>query len=169
MADFPGNIPSQIEPLFRHHHQAHWSPHGNPQACKHPQSCLGKHARNICIKVHCSVLSRFPSFPLPNILAGGIGQGPSLVTCRGGTTKQHGPVAGGGPIITEDQAVTLGVQDDNDRREAIVRDGTTADTPLANDINLAAHEASRVALERQCPPSLFLRVRTQDQSEPATL
>ncbi|KAI9601353.1 hypothetical protein H4Q26_001169 [Puccinia striiformis f. sp. tritici PST-130] len=60
------------------------------------------------------------------------------------------------PIITEDQAVTLGVQDDNDRREAIVRDGTTADTPLANDINLAAHKASRVALERQCPPSLFL-------------
>ncbi|KAI7963849.1 hypothetical protein MJO29_004276 [Puccinia striiformis f. sp. tritici] len=60
------------------------------------------------------------------------------------------------PIITEDQAVNLGVQDDNDGREAMVRDGTPADAPPANDINLAAHEAARVALERQRPPSPFL-------------
>ncbi|KAI7956941.1 hypothetical protein MJO28_004036 [Puccinia striiformis f. sp. tritici] len=38
----------------------------------------------------------------------------------------------------------------------MVRDGTPADAPPANDINLAAHEAARVALERQRPPSPFL-------------
>ncbi|KNE93594.1 hypothetical protein PSTG_13043 [Puccinia striiformis f. sp. tritici PST-78] len=67
-----------------------------------------------------------------------------------------GPLPEEVPIITEDQAVNLGVQDDNDGREAMVRDGTPADAPPANDINLAAHEAARVALERQRPPSPFL-------------
>ncbi|POW20077.1 hypothetical protein PSHT_03954 [Puccinia striiformis] len=67
-----------------------------------------------------------------------------------------GPLPEEVPIITEDQAVNLGVQDDNDGREVMVRDGTPADAPPANDINLAAHEAARVALERQRPPSPFL-------------
>ncbi|KNF01323.1 hypothetical protein PSTG_05422 [Puccinia striiformis f. sp. tritici PST-78] len=42
------------------------------------------------------------------------------------------------------------------RMTTMVRDGTPADAPPANDINLAAHEAARVALERQRPPSPFL-------------
>ncbi|KNF05851.1 hypothetical protein PSTG_00845 [Puccinia striiformis f. sp. tritici PST-78] len=38
----------------------------------------------------------------------------------------------------------------------MVRDGTPADAPPANNINLAAHETARIALERQRPPSPFL-------------
>ncbi|KAI7935228.1 hypothetical protein MJO28_016866 [Puccinia striiformis f. sp. tritici] len=59
-------------------------------------------------------------------------------------------------LLPEEAPIITGVQDDNDGREAMVCDGTPADAPPANDINLAAHKAARVALERQRPPSPFL-------------
>ncbi|POV96061.1 hypothetical protein PSTT_15859 [Puccinia striiformis] len=141
-------LPEQI--LSAPESRAHRSPHGNPRACKHPRLCLGKHARNICIKVHRSVLSRFPGFPLPEYIRQvASAKDLALLPAEAVQPNDMGPLPEEVPIIT-------GVQDDNDGREAMVRDGTPADAPPANDINLAAHEAARVALERQRPPSPFL-------------
>ncbi|POW16496.1 hypothetical protein PSTT_01363 [Puccinia striiformis] len=99
----------------------------------------------------------FPGFPLPEYIRQvASAKDLALLPAEAVQPNDMGPLPEEVPIITEDQAVNLGVQDDNDGREAMVRDGTPADAPPANDINLAAHEAARVALERQRPPSPFL-------------
>ncbi|POV95469.1 hypothetical protein PSTT_16232 [Puccinia striiformis] len=98
-----------------------------------------------------------PGFPLPEYIRQvASAKDLALLPAEAVQPNDMGPLPEEVPIITEDQAVNLGVQDDNDGREVMVRDGTPADAPPANDINLAAHEAARVALERQRPPSPFL-------------
>ncbi|KAI7966376.1 hypothetical protein MJO29_002124, partial [Puccinia striiformis f. sp. tritici] len=140
MADFPGNTPSYIGPLFTSSSGAS-EPSWKPQGLQTPTVVSWKACEEYMYQSTLLGTQLLAQVASAKDLA--------LLPAEAVQPNNMGPLPEEVPIIT-------GVQDDNDGREAMVRDGTPADAPPANNINLAAHETARIALERQRPPSPFL-------------